>query len=202
MESDLTRCLVKGNVGDLGDDCAVVEATGEAPAASGRRSLSPPSSLCCKAACTRLSAATEAAVRVLENGGNAIDAAVAVNAMLGLVEPHMNGIGGDMFAIVWDAKSGELYGLNGSGRAPMSLSADKVPANDDGTIPLYSPYSWTVPGTVDGWFELHDKFGKLPMTEILAPAIRYAREGAPISEVIAFTWAAPPTRCAWLCRPG
>jgi len=132
--------------------------------------------------------AVQIGIDVLKEGGSAVDAAIAVNATLGFLEPVSNGIGGDLFAIVWDAKTGKLYGLNGSGRAPMSLSADKVPANDDGTIPLYSPYSWTVPGTVDGWFELHEKFGKLPMERVLAPAIRAAEEGEPVPQVIAAAW--------------
>jgi gamma-glutamyltranspeptidase/glutathione hydrolase len=132
--------------------------------------------------------AVQIGIDVLKEGGSAVDAAIAVNATLGFLEPVSNGIGGDLFAIVWDAKTGKLYGLNGSGRAPMSLSAEKVPANDDGTIPLYSPYSWTVPGTVDGWFELHEKFGKLPMERVLAPAIRAAEEGEPVPQVIAAAW--------------
>jgi gamma-glutamyltranspeptidase/glutathione hydrolase len=89
---------------------------------------------------------------------------------------------------VWDAETGRLYGLNASGRAPASLTADKVPAEEDGTIPLYAPYAWTIPGTVDGWFTLHEKFGALPMKELLAPAIRAARDGEPVPEVIAAAW--------------
>jgi gamma-glutamyltranspeptidase/glutathione hydrolase len=127
-------------------------------------------------------------VEILREGGSAVDAAIAVNAALGFLEPTANGIGGDLFAIVWDAESGKLWGLNGSGRAPASLTADKVPAEADGTIPLYSPYAWSVPGTVDGWFALHGRFGKLPMKELLAPAIRAAREGEPVPEVITAAW--------------
>jgi gamma-glutamyltranspeptidase/glutathione hydrolase len=129
-------------------------------------------------------------VETLKNGGNAVDAAIAVNAALGFLEPTANGIGGDLFAIVWDAKTKKLYGLNGSGRSPLALTADKVRphANADGTIPLFSPYSWSVPGTVDGWFTLHDRFGKMPMNEILAPSIRAAREGEPVPQVIATSW--------------
>jgi gamma-glutamyltranspeptidase/glutathione hydrolase len=127
-------------------------------------------------------------VDVLERGGSAVDAAIAVNAALGFLEPVANGIGGDLFAIVWDAEGGKLHGLNGSGRAPLALTADEVPAEEDGTIPLYSPYSWTVPGAVDGWFALHERFGKLPMSEILGPAIRAAEQGEPVPQVIAAAW--------------
>jgi gamma-glutamyltranspeptidase/glutathione hydrolase len=132
--------------------------------------------------------AVQIGVDILKKGGNAVDAAIAVNAALGFLEPVSCGIGGDLFAIVWDAKSGRLYGLNGSGRAPLALTAEKVKPNEDGTIPLYSPYAWSVPGTVDGWFELHDRFGKMPMPEILAPAIRAAEEGEPVPQVIAAAW--------------
>jgi len=128
-------------------------------------------------------------VGVLERGGSAVDAAIAVNAALGFLEPTANGIGGDLFAMVWDAESGRLYGLNASGRAPAALTADKVPAAEDGTIPLYSPFAWTVPGTVDGWTTLHARFGVLPFGDLLAPAIRAAREGAPVPQVIAAGWA-------------
>jgi len=127
-------------------------------------------------------------VEILKQGGSAVDAAIAVNAALGFLEPTANGIGGDLFAIVWDAETGRLHGLNASGRAPASLTADKVPAEEDGTIPLYSPYAWSIPGTVDGWFTLHERFGKLPMKELLAPAIRAARDGEPVPEVIAAAW--------------
>ncbi|MCP3979447.1 MAG: gamma-glutamyltransferase [bacterium] len=127
-------------------------------------------------------------VEILQRGGSAVDAAIAVNAALGFLEPTANGIGGDLFAIVWDAESGKLYGLNGSGRAPLSLTADEVPATDEGTIPLYSPYAWSVPGTVDGWFELHERFGELPMADLLAPTIRAATEGEPVPQVIAAGW--------------
>jgi len=128
-------------------------------------------------------------VGVLERGGSAVDAAIAVNAALGFLEPTANGIGGDLFAMVWDAESSRLYGLNASGRAPAALTADKVPAAEDGTIPLYSPFAWTIPGTVDGWTTLHARFGILPLRDLLAPAIRAAREGEPVPEVIAAGWA-------------
>ena len=126
---------------------------------------------------------------VLKKGGSAVDAAIAVNAALGFLEPVSCGIGGDLFALVWDARTQRLHGLNASGRAPLALTADKVPAQPDGTIPVYSPYAWTVPGAVDGWFELHAKFGRLPMKDVLAPAAKAAREGEPVAQVIAGAWA-------------
>jgi len=139
--------------------------------------------------CAAQPLAVEAGVEILREGGSAADAAIAVDACLGLMEPTSAGLGGDMFAILWDPKLGKVVGLNGSGRAPMSLTIDKVPPEKDGTIPLYSPYSWTVPGCCDGWFTLHAKYGKLPMSRILAPAIHYAEEGFPLSPVIASDWA-------------
>ncbi len=132
--------------------------------------------------------AVQIGVDILKRGGSAVDAAIAVNAALGFLEPVANGIGGDLFAIVWDAESGKLHGLNASGRSPMALTADRVPAEPDGTIPLYSPYAWSVPGTVDGWFELHSRFGRLSMADILEPAIRAAKEGEPLPQVIAAAW--------------
>jgi len=132
--------------------------------------------------------ATQVALDILKNGGNAIDAAIAANATLGLMEPTGNGIGGDLFAIVWDAKSQKLYGLNASGRSPKSLSLDYFLENGYEKIPAFGPLPVSAPGCVDGWFELHKKFGSLEMTEILKPAINYAREGFPVSELIAFYW--------------
>ena len=133
--------------------------------------------------------ATQIGLDVLKAGGTAVDAAIAVNAALGFLEPVACGIGGDLFALVWDAKSGTLHGLNASGRAPAAARADAIPAEPDGTIPLFSPYAWTVPGAVDGWFALHAKFGRLPMKEVLAGPIRSAREGEPVPQVIAAAWA-------------
>ena len=132
--------------------------------------------------------ATDAAHAVLKLGGSAVDAAIAANAALGVMEPTGCGIGGDLFAIVWDPKTGKLHGLNACGRSPLSLTADKVKPEADGTIPLYSPFSWSVPGTVDGWAELHAKYGRLPLAQVLAPAIKYAEEGFPLSPVIASDW--------------
>ncbi|WMO14901.1 gamma-glutamyltransferase [Pseudoalteromonas piscicida] len=129
--------------------------------------------------------ATQVAIEVLKQGGSAIDAAIAANAMLGLVEPTGCGIGGDLFAIVWDAKQQKLFGLNASGRSPKSLSLAKLQQQGD-TIPSYGPLPVSVPGAVDGWFELHNKFGKLPMKQLLQPSIDYARSGFPVSELIAY----------------
>ena len=139
--------------------------------------------------CAAQPLAVQAGVEVLREGGSAVDAAIAVNACLALMEPTSCGPGGDLFAIVWDPKAGRLVGLNASGRAPLALTIEKVPPEPDGTIPLYSPYAWTVPGCVDGWFELHGKYGKLPMRKVLERAIRYAEEGFPLSPVIASDWA-------------
>jgi len=139
-------------------------------------------------ACTSQPLATQVALDILKSGGNAIDAAIAANAVLGLMEPTGNGIGGDIFAIVWDAKTRKLYGLNGSGRSPYELKLEYFKKNGYTKIPSTGALSVSVPGCVDGWFELNKKFGKKPMSEILAPAVKYAREGFPVSEVIAYYW--------------
>ncbi|MEE4270301.1 MAG: gamma-glutamyltransferase family protein [Thermoanaerobaculales bacterium] len=133
--------------------------------------------------------AVEIGLGVLKDGGSAVDAAIAVNAALGFMEPVSCGLGGDLFAMVWDPETETLRGLNASGRAPRALTADKVPAEPDGTIPVYSPYAWTVPGCADGWFALHERFGKLPMKRLLEPTITAARKGAPVPRVIAGSWA-------------
>jgi gamma-glutamyltranspeptidase/glutathione hydrolase len=136
--------------------------------------------------------ATQIALDVLKAGGSAVDAAIAANAALGLMEPTGNGIGGDLFAIVWDAKAKKLHGLNASGRSPLGLSYEQLQAElkklGRTTIPPRGFLPVSVPGAVDGWFELHGKFGKLPMTDVLAPAIRYAREGFPVTQYIAYGW--------------
>jgi len=132
--------------------------------------------------------AVQIGIDILKKGGTAVDAAIAVNAALGLMEPVSCGIGGDLFAIVWDAKSKKLYGLNASGRAPYLLTIDEVKRKGYERIPYTGVLPQTVPGCVDGWFELHRRFGKLPMSELLAPAIRYAREGFPVTELIAHYW--------------
>ncbi|WP_440054278.1 gamma-glutamyltransferase [Pseudoalteromonas sp. T1lg65] len=129
--------------------------------------------------------ATQVALDILKQGGTAVDAAIAANAMLGLVEPTGCGIGGDLFAIVWDASSKQLYGLNASGRSPQSLSFDTLVSKGN-RIDSYGPLPVSVPGAVDGWFELHQKFGKLPMPTLLKPSIEYAEQGFPVSELIAY----------------
>jgi len=133
--------------------------------------------------------ATQVALDVLRRGGNAVDAAIAANAALALMEPVSCGLGGDLFAIVWDAETQKLYGLNASGRSPHALTLEMLRKEGLTTIPMYGPLPVTVPGCVDGWFELHQRFGKLPMTQVLAPVISYAREGFPVSELIAHYWA-------------
>ncbi|MCH2454556.1 MAG: gamma-glutamyltransferase [Idiomarina sp.] len=130
--------------------------------------------------------ATQVALDVMQEGGNAIDAAIAANAVLGLVEPTGNGIGGDLFAIVWDAESEKLYGLNASGRSPKSLSLKYFKENGYESIPPRGVLPLSVPGAVDGWFELHDRFGQLDMENVLQPAINYAESGFPVTEVIAY----------------
>ena len=132
--------------------------------------------------------ATQVGLDILKQGGSAIDAAIAANAMLGLVEPTGSGIGGDLFAIVWDAESKQLYGLNASGRSPKSLTTEIFSAAGLTKIPSFGPLPVSVPGAVDGWFELHNRFGRLPMTSLLSPAIRYARNGFPVSELVAYYW--------------
>ncbi|HSA04705.1 MAG TPA: gamma-glutamyltransferase [Tenuifilaceae bacterium] len=139
-------------------------------------------------ACTSQPLASQVAIDILKKGGSAVDAAIAANAMLGLVEPTGNGIGGDLFAIVWDAKTQKLYGLNASGRSPKSLTLKYFRDKGIKHIPALGPLPVSVPGCVDGWFELHSKFGKLQMQENLQPAINYAREGFPVSELIAYYW--------------
>lgn len=134
--------------------------------------------------------ATQTAVDVLRRGGSAVDAAIAANAVLGLVEPTGGGIGGDLFAIVWDADARRLHGLNASGRSPRALTRAEFLAHGLDRVPTLGPLSVSVPGAVDGWFVLHERFGRLPMADLLAPAIRYARDGFAVTEVIAAEWAA------------
>ncbi|MEM0941052.1 MAG: gamma-glutamyltransferase [Bacteroidota bacterium] len=130
--------------------------------------------------------ATQIGLYVLKSGGNAIDAAIAANAALGLMEPTGCGIGGDLFAIVWDGKTKKLYGLNASGRSPEKLTLEYFEKQGLEKIPSHGPLPVSVPGAVDGWFELHQRFGSKPMTEILAPAIDYAEKGFPLTELIAW----------------
>jgi len=132
--------------------------------------------------------ATQVALDVMRRGGTAVDAAIAANAVLGLMEPTGCGIGGDLFAIVWDPETEKLHGLNASGRSPQSLTLEEFQERGLERIPSHGPLPVSVPGAVDGWFELHGRFGRLPMQEILAPAITYARNGFPVSELIAYYW--------------
>ncbi|HAY05071.1 MAG TPA: gamma-glutamyltransferase family protein [Hyphomonas sp.] len=151
------------------------------------------------AAATAHPLATQTALDVLKAGGSAVDAAIAANAMLGLVEPTGNGIGGDLYAIVWDPATQKLYGYNGSGRSPKDATLADAQAKSDEfkdgkSLPSFGSITVTVPGTVDGWFALHGKFGKRPMADNLAPTVKYAREGAPIPEMIAWYWSRGPLR--------
>ena len=132
--------------------------------------------------------ATEAALRVLRAGGNAIDAAIAANAVLAVTEPTGCGLGGDLFAIAWIEEEQQLVGLNGSGRSPMSLTADEFTRRGLTSIPSHGPLPVSVPGAVDGWFTLHGRYGSLPMADVLADAIRHAREGFPVSQTISYYW--------------
>src|SRR5256714_4675984 len=142
--------------------------------------------------CTSVPAATQVGIDILKKGGSAVDAAIAANATLGLMEPVSNGVGGDLFAIVYSAKENKLYGINGSGRSPLGLSYEKLKAELDKlnrkTIPPQGMLPISVPGTVDAWSELNKKFGKLKLADDLAPAIHYAEEGFPVTELIAFYW--------------
>jgi gamma-glutamyltranspeptidase/glutathione hydrolase len=141
-------------------------------------------------ACTSQPLATQTAIDILRQGGNAIDAAIAANAVLGVTEPHVNGIGGDIFAIIYEAKTGKLHGLNGSGRSPYSLTLDEFKKRGLKFIPARGPLPVSVPGCVDGWFTMHKRFGKMKMEKILAPAIWYARNGYPVADEAAGSLAA------------
>ncbi|MDX1672382.1 MAG: gamma-glutamyltransferase [Balneolaceae bacterium] len=136
--------------------------------------------------------AVQVGLDILKKGGNAIDAAIATNAALGVMEPTGNGIGGDLFAIVWSARDKKLYGLNASGRSPLGLSYEQMKMElekrDRDDIPALGFLPISVPGTVDGWFELHEKLGKMPMDQILEPSINYAAEGFPVSALISYYW--------------
>ena len=140
--------------------------------------------------------ATEAAIRVLRQGGNAIDAAIAANAVLGVVEPMSCGMGGDLFAIVWDAKTQKLYGLNASGRMPRKATIAEYQARGEREIPDRGPLSWSVPGCVDGWDQLRQRFGSMPWDRILTPAWEHADQGFPVSEIIASSWRGAEPRLA------
>ena len=150
-------------------------------------------------AATAVPLASQIAIDILKKGGSAVDAAIAANAALGLMEPVSNGIGGDLFAIVWDPRSKKLYGYNGSGRSPKGRDLDKMVAEIKALdvkmgkpyephIPKFGSLAVTVPGTVDGWGALHDRFGKLPLADDLALAISYAQNGFPVTQLIAMYW--------------
>ena len=130
--------------------------------------------------------ATQVGIDILKKGGNAIDAAIATNAAIGLMEPTGNGIGGDLFAIIWIEKEKKLYGLNASGRSPKNLTLEYFKKNNMSKIPAYGPLPISVPGCVDGWFEMHDKFGEITIQEVLDPAIKYAEDGFPVTELVAY----------------
>ena len=143
--------------------------------------------------------ASQIAIDILKKGGSAVDAAIAANAAIGLMQPVLNGIGGDLFAIVWDPRTKRLYGYNGSGRAAAGRDLAKMQVEVAAAwkkageraqphIPSYGSLPVTVPGTVDAWFALHGRFGTLPMAEDLAPAIAYARNGFPVTQLIAQYW--------------
>ena len=125
-------------------------------------------------------AASQAGALILERGGSAIDAGIAANAVLGVTEPMMNGMGGDLFAIYWEAKTGKLYGLNASGWAPKALTIEHLHDKGITAMPQFDIDSVTVPGVVDGWAKLHDRFGKLPWRDLFQPAIFYADHGYPV----------------------
>src|SRR5712692_2843706 len=134
--------------------------------------------------------AARAGVQMLERGGNAVDAVIAANAVLGVVDPQSNGIGGDLFAIVYEAKSGRLHGLNASGWAPCGLTPALLKARGAAEMPHSGIHTVTVPGAVAGWDVLRSRLGTRPLADLLAPAIRYADEGFPVSDVVAAHWGA------------
>ncbi len=144
-------------------------------------------------AATSQTLASQAAAQILARGGSAVDAAIAANAVLGLVEPMMDGVGGDVFAMYWDAKSGKLTGLNGSGPAPRGLSPKFLAEKGVKTMPRDGIHSVTVPGAVDGWAKMHQRFGKLPWKDLFQSAIAYAEEGFPVTEAIVEEWSLPGT---------
>src|SRR5688572_24200853 len=139
-------------------------------------------------AATSVPLATQAALEILRAGGSAVDAAIAANAVQCLLEPVGCGVGGDLFALVWDPAAKKLHGLNASGRSPATLTLEHFQKEKITRIPRLGPLPVSVPGCVDGWCELSKRFGKLPLARVLEPAVRYAREGAPVSELVAYYW--------------
>lgn len=132
--------------------------------------------------------ASQAGAQILAHGGSAVDAAIAANAVMGLVEPMMNGPGGDLFALVWDAKTGKLHGMNASGWAPKKLTVEYLKSQGFSSMPTSGIHTVTVPGCVDGWEQLHKRFGKLPWKTLFQPAIYYAENGFPVTELIQWDW--------------
>ncbi|MYI66851.1 MAG: gamma-glutamyltransferase, partial [Gemmatimonadetes bacterium] len=148
------------------------------------------------AAATSQPLATAAALEVMQQGGNAIDGAVAAAAVLNVVEPHMTGMGGDAFSIVWWEETGELFGIDASGRSGSGMTVDALRARGHERMPGSGPEAVTVPGAVSGWSALVERFGNLTLAEVLAPAIRIAREGFPVTPVIARQWGGAAERLA------
>jgi gamma-glutamyltranspeptidase / glutathione hydrolase len=142
-------------------------------------------------AATSQTLASQAAVQILAHGGSAVDAAIAANAVLAVVEPMKNGLGGDLFALYWDAKSGKLQGLNASGPAPRGLSPEFLAKQGIKSMPQQGIHSFTVPGAVDGWWKIHQRYGKLSWQDLFQSAIAYAENGFPVSEAIQESWADP-----------
>jgi gamma-glutamyltranspeptidase/glutathione hydrolase len=138
--------------------------------------------------------ASQAAAEILARGGSAVDAAIAANAVLGLVEPMMDGIGGDLFVLYWDAKTGKLTGLNSSGPAPRGLSPDFLATKGIKAMPVYGIHTVTVPGAVQGWSAMHQRFGKLPWKDLFSAAVAYADKGFPVTESIHEQWSAAADR--------
>jgi len=171
--------MITGSTGVIASDPGYDRVAGRAHAS--RSEVIAPHGM----AATSQPLATQIALDILKAGGSAVDAAIAANAALGLMEPTGSGIGGDLFAIVWDAEKKELVGLNASGRSPQAMTLEYFQSNGIDEIPLFGPLPVSVPGAVDGWFQLHARYGRLDMQQILAPAIAYARDGFPVSEVIA-----------------
>jgi gamma-glutamyltranspeptidase/glutathione hydrolase len=142
-------------------------------------------------AATSQTLASQAAVQILARGGTAVDAAIAANAVLAVVEPMKNGLGGDLFALYWDSKTGKLQGLNSSGPAPRALSPEFLAKQGVKSMPQQGIHSFTVPGAVDGWWKMHQRYGKLPWKDLFQSAIAYAENGFPVSEAIQESWADP-----------
>src|SRR5258705_4856378 len=138
--------------------------------------------------CTSQALASGVGLDVLRRGGNAIDAAIAAVAVLGVVEPYNTGVGGDCFLLAWMARERRLYGLNGSGRAPATATIDEVTRRGHDVMPLSGMLPVTVPGAVDAWCEALDRLGTRSLAEVLAPAIAYAGDGFPVTEVVAYEW--------------